>query len=637
MNGKIKYSFLLNIFFFISYSLSAQNGFRVYPYLQVPSEDAISILWFSEEKFSGELWWWKQLTNQVSSVTSDPEEAETLSYSIWEDTVFFEGEAPSFPFRHRVRLENLEPRTVYEYMVTQGEDSFSSSFQTAPAGNDSIRVIVYADSETEPESTGTPTNWVDPVSGNSRLYLVDQTTGYRNNLAVIRSRHPDLVLIAGDLVQHGGEQRDWDEFWDHNTNPVAELSLAGKTPLITAPGNHDYYEGTYLDGYNQPGSERAISRYLTYFESTENHSPISEQEGRYQSFRYGPASFIMLDVCNNSPNGSGEDTNFYLLGENDPEGGNAPDFSVGSNQYIWLEAQLLDAQENSLFTFVIFHHAPYSSGPHGFPPGEGEFFDNQSGVPVRALTPLFMKYGVDAVFSGHDEIWERSEIQGSELNLEGNEVDHIIHFYDLGIGGDGLRGSFAGTDNPYQKFLVHTDVPEIWSEGILMEGGKHYGHLEVNIKAVNDSVWQAILDPVYIFPLYDEEDSSYTDYERRVYDDQIILTRTYIDSSLTVVNQYKPNFHIKNFPNPFYEQTTIDYRLPQPCELSISIIDVLGRTVHEIRKHYEGNGADNITWDGKDDSGNRVIPGPYYYFLKTSTGLRYSGTMILLRSNSPFF
>ena len=28
----------------------------------------------------------------------------------------------------------------------------------------------------------------------------------------------DLIIIAGDLVQCGGEQRDWDEFWLQNNN-----------------------------------------------------------------------------------------------------------------------------------------------------------------------------------------------------------------------------------------------------------------------------------------------------------------------------------------------------------------------------------------------------------------------------------
>jgi hypothetical protein len=53
--------------------------------------------------------------------------------------------------------------------------------------------------------------------------------------------------------------------------------------------------------------------------------------------------------------------------------------------------QLAEAQTRSRFTFVQLHHVPYSTGPHGFPPGTGTGFDNQSGQPVRVLTPLFAK------------------------------------------------------------------------------------------------------------------------------------------------------------------------------------------------------------------------------------------------------
>ena len=220
---------------------------------------------------------------------------------------------------------------------------------------------------------------------------------------------------------------------------------------MAAIGNHEYYEGPKMDQYNQPGSERAVKRFLTYFESPANHSPDTEQEGHYYCLKYGPATFIVLDLCNNDTNKSGDDTNFYLLGESDSAGGNAPDFGPGSQQYAWLETRLAEAQQKSLFTFVFFHHVPYSSGPHGFPPGEVEYTDNQSGQPVRLLTPLFMQYGVDAVVAGHDEIWERSVVSGVEIKPDQREETHVIHFYDVGIGGDGLRGPSEGWTIPFSN------------------------------------------------------------------------------------------------------------------------------------------------------------------------------------------
>jgi hypothetical protein len=575
--------------------------------------------------------WWQQHTGNAHTLSSLPGQALSLSYPAWEDSVYFEGEAPAPPFKHLIRLNELDPDTEYGYRVIQDADTFYSYFNTAPAGPDSLRVIFYADSETEPESTGNFTNWIDPDSGTWRKYLVDQTTGYRQNLEVIRSREPDLVFIAGDLTQHGGEQRDWDEFWTHNTNSDGKVSLAGNVPLMAALGNHEYYEGTYLGQYSQPGSERAVQRFLTYFENPQNHAPDPEQEGRYYSLKYGPATFIVLDLCNNAPNGSEHDTNFYLQGEGDPGGGHAPGFGAGFAQRIWLESQLEAAQTSSLFTFVIFHHAPYSSGPHGFPPGEGDTLDNQSGVPVRSLTPLFMEYGVDVVCSGHDEIWERSVLTGMETGPDGIGKSHSIQFYDVGIGGDGLRGKVEGTDNPFQEFLVHTDVPEVWENGILMEGGKHYGHLEVDILPVDEFTWQAVLTPAYVFPLYNPDDSAYTDFERREYSDQVVLTLTLPDTTLAVKGMEEDTPLMQNHPNPFYDRTTISYQLKREESLRITISDLMGRQIRVLETIPSSGTSGQATWDGTDELGNRVPAGTYFYSLSTRSGEQVSRAMLYLQ------
>ncbi len=516
---------MLILIFFLTLlpTLALGSDFRIPPYLQNPSTDGVTIIWFSDSQAPGQLTFHKQGATPAAALVSTPERADALAYPAWEDTTYFGGNAPAAPFRHRLRLEGLEEKTTYAYSVKQDSSHFSATFTTAPAADQAIRFIVYADSETEPESTGKRVNWPG-ADGNKRPYLLDQTSGYANNLAVIAARQPDFIAIAGDLVESGGEQRDWDEFWRHITAAEGMHSLASRVPFLAAPGNHEYYEGPRLGRYNQPGSERAIGRFCSYFDFPANGATDPQQQNRYYRFDYGPVTLIALDVANDSPHQSARDTNFFLLGESDDHGGHAPAFGPGSEQYAWLEEQLKDARRTRQFTFVFFHHVPYSVGPHGWPAGKGDGLDEQSGVPVRALTPLFLRYGVDAVLAGHDEMWERSEIVGVEIAEDGSQTPHTVHFYDVGIGGDGLRGPQQGLVNPQQKFLAHTHAPEVWRDGVLIEGGKHYGHLEVDVSPQPGGGWQAVLKPVYVFPLF-AADGTYLSSERRLYDDVVTLSK----------------------------------------------------------------------------------------------------------------
>ena len=186
--------------------------------------------------------------------------------------------------------------------------------------------------------------------------------------------------------------------------------------------------------------------------------------------------------------------------------------------------ELIKAQETGSFTFVMFHYSPYTSGFHGRFPGEGPRGDILSSQPLKALTPLFIRHGVDAVFGGHGEMYEHSLVSGTEVTPGGIERMHDIHFYDVGIGGDGLRGPVKGVTNHNRVFLAHSDSPETYGpDGVLSGGGKHYGHLEVNVEQSSDGVWQARMDAVYIFPVL-AADGRLVDFERRVYDDTVTLT-----------------------------------------------------------------------------------------------------------------
>ncbi len=183
-------------------------SFRVPPYVQNPAPDGMSIIWFSNDETPGQLTYRAQDTDSETSIASVPVRADALAYLVSEDTTYFGGQAPPPPFRHRIRLDHLKAATTYAYRVDQGTSHFSATFNTAPKADEPIRFIAYADCETEPESTGKFTEWIHPLRPPDRLaktYLLDQTTGYAQNLAAISDRHPNFIAIAGDLVESGGE------------------------------------------------------------------------------------------------------------------------------------------------------------------------------------------------------------------------------------------------------------------------------------------------------------------------------------------------------------------------------------------------------------------------------------------------
>jgi hypothetical protein len=490
-------------------------GFRGLPWLQNPHPNGITIRWLSETDLSGTLT--IAGPGQPREWRSQPVEARTLVANPFQTEPG--GPHRAAPWIHTIRLDGLTPGTRYLYKVTQGTQNHVSEFRTAPApeSDQPIRLIVYSDSETEPESSSSPpVDWPVP-SGSNRpagitKYVVDQTVGYRANNQVIADRQPHLVLLVGDLVECGGEQRDWDEFWRHNAGEYGRI--ASSVPFVAALGNHENYGGPG-GGYSAEAANFGTEKFLTYFDAPDNGASNPRHKGRYYRLNYGPLALIVLDSSDGLPHKSASDTNHNL------DGSHAPDFNPGSEQYRWLETQLADAQKTSAFTFVQFHHTMYGSGPHSIPFG-APGFSGQAGIPMRVLAPLFFRYGVDAVFSGHDELLERSLALGTELLPDGASCSHQIHFYDVGVGGDGLRGPSAGFDNPYRQFLAHDNAPEIWEGSRLISGGKHYGHLEVNVTRADSGHWQAEIAPIHVFPVLNDQ-GELTAWERRAYADIVTL------------------------------------------------------------------------------------------------------------------
>lgn len=154
--------------------------------------------------------------------------------------------------------------------------------------------------------------------------------------------------------------------------------LRETVPYYPALGNHDLPPELFLSNFDLPNNERWYS---------------VDMEGLL---------FVILDTS--SP------------------------IDQASEQYSWLHSLLQNATDN--FVAIAFHYPLLSTGLHGDELGLG---------PI--LMPLFEKYDVDIVFSGHDHDYERSYREG-------------IYYVVTGGGGAPLREQAA--TNEYSQVFAKT-------------------------------------------------------------------------------------------------------------------------------------------------------------------------------------
>ena len=89
---------------------------------------------------------------------------------------------------------------------------------------------------------------------------------------------------------------------------------------------------------------------------------------------------------------------------------------------------------------------------------------------------------------------------------------------------------------------------------------------------------------------------------------------------------------LANYPNPFNPETWMPYQLATPAEITVSIYDVRGIVVRQLRLGYQTAGVYQSRsraayWDGRNTLGERVASGLYFY---TLTAGDYTATRRML-------
>jgi len=87
----------------------------------------------------------------------------------------------------------------------------------------------------------------------------------------------------------------------------------------------------------------------------------------------------------------------------------------------------------------------------------------------------------------------------------------------------------------------------------------------------------------------------------------------------------------QNYPNPFNLQTTISYQLPVFSKVTLKIFDVLGQELRTLLNEHKSAGYHSVIWDGKNELGERVDSGVYFYQLKLDNNISQMKKLLLLK------
>ncbi len=69
----------------------------------------------------------------------------------------------------------------------------------------------------------------------------------------------------------------------------------------------------------------------------------------------------------------------------------------------------------------------------------------------------------------------------------------------------------------------------------------------------------------------------------------------------------------QNYPNPFNPTTLIRFQIPEGSNVNLKIYNSLGQEIRTLASQFYESGEYQTVWDAKDNSGNKVPSGVYFY------------------------
>ena len=426
------------------------------PFLQLPTENSVRVVWFTE--FAGSshtVTYGKEfnqiavaITNKLSRTCEDqksqiahfPQPHQTEPYPTKRDI-----------WRHEAEVTGLTSGVRVNYRVTsvrEDNESVSSNIFTlaaTPKLNTPLKILLTSDHQLKPMTS-------------ANLQKVVETVG-----------RVDGVWFAGDLVNVSDRASEW---FDDNGGGALFPGLQGRAkydmthddvkttytggqiiqhaPMFTCIGNHEVMGRFARMGSLNDEFDDTLPRVVaqkTYRDNLIDNSfnthtyeeifslPKSKEGGkRYYAVSFGDVRLVVLYATNmwRTPSLNGKYKGRYREAEkdlNNPENWGYGQviyepIAKGSKQYNWLEAELNSPEfQQAKYKVVMFHHPPHTLGDNIVPAYTEpvqiiERDDNNikavryeypkdADYIIRDVVPILEAANVQLVFYGHSHLWNR--------------------------------------------------------------------------------------------------------------------------------------------------------------------------------------------------------------------------------------
>ncbi|NMF61707.1 metallophosphoesterase family protein [Brasilonema octagenarum] len=454
------------------------------PFLQLPTQSSVRVLWFTEFAGSkhnvayGDNLQQTAVAN-TTKLSRTREDQESKVGNQKENGQVYKQPVSRDIWRHEAQVVGLTGLKRVSYRVTSvredGKSISSNTFTLAPTPTPGtpLKILLTSDHQLKPM-----------IAAN--LQKVVETVG-----------KVDAVWLAGDTVNIADRASEWFDDngggaffpclqgrakFERDVNGKKTSFLGGEiiqhAPMFTSIGNHEvmgrFGKGGSLGDEFNDAFPRPVAMKLYGEKSLKDNSyntdtyeeiftlPESKEGGEsYYAVSFGDVRLVVLYATNmwRTPNMDAEARGKYRERDKDlqnPENWGYGQvifepIAKGSKQYNWLEKELNSPEfKQAKYKVVMFHHPPHSLGDNIVPAYTNPVqiierdanrnvktvrykYPKKSDYLIRDVIPLLEAAKVQMVFYGHSHIWNRFLSQSGMHFLETSNVGNT---YGAFLSGD---------------------------------------------------------------------------------------------------------------------------------------------------------------------------------------------------------